>query len=112
VGETQLSLPLIPGVDFVGSIERIDKRTASRFGLGIGDRVTALVKHGGNARYTKIGAEQLVKVPDDVNPLRGGMSCRGISLCLPSYPLWPTTTHAIQEDSPNRKIDSCTWRPD
>ena len=68
-GETELDLPLIPGVDFIGSIESIDKRTASRFGFSIGDRVTALVKHGGNARYTKIGAEQLVKVPDDVNPL-------------------------------------------
>lgn len=33
-----------------------------------GDRVISLVKHGGNARYTKVCADQLVKVPRGVKP--------------------------------------------
>jgi NADPH:quinone reductase-like Zn-dependent oxidoreductase len=65
-GRTPLSLPLIPGVDFVGKIDGIDKRTSSRSGLRNGDMVMSLVRHGGNARYTQIGADKLVKVPDDL----------------------------------------------
>jgi NADPH:quinone reductase-like Zn-dependent oxidoreductase len=65
-GHTPLSLPLIPGIDFVGKIDGIDKRTSSRSGLRNGDTVMSLVRHGGNARYTQIGADQLVKVPDDL----------------------------------------------
>ena len=67
-GQSQLNLPLIPGVDLVGIVERIDKQTQSRLGLQIGDRVISLVKYGGNARYTSVSADQLVKVPHGVNP--------------------------------------------
>ena len=63
-----MDLPLIPGVDFVGKVDMIGKQTASRTGLRNGDRVISLVKHGGNARYTKLRADQLVKVPDGVCP--------------------------------------------
>eukprot|EP00545_Synedropsis_sp_CCMP1620_P000191 CAMPEP_0119026600 /NCGR_PEP_ID=MMETSP1176-20130426/35742_1 /TAXON_ID=265551 /ORGANISM="Synedropsis recta cf, Strain CCMP1620" /LENGTH=1036 /DNA_ID=CAMNT_0006982347 /DNA_START=8 /DNA_END=3115 /DNA_ORIENTATION=+ len=63
-GRSPLSLPITPGIDLVGKIDGIDKRTSSRFGLRNGDTVMALVKQGGNARYAQINAEQLVKVPD------------------------------------------------
>lgn len=55
-------------MDLVGIVEGIDSRTQSRLELKKGDRVISLVKHGGNARYTSVSADQLVKVPLGVDP--------------------------------------------
>jgi NADPH:quinone reductase-like Zn-dependent oxidoreductase len=67
-GEDSLTPPLIPGVDVVGTISRIGCRTSSTFGFHRGDRVMSLVKHGGNSRYISIRVDQLVKVPNGIEP--------------------------------------------
>ena len=52
----------------VGKIRTIDSRSAKRYKLEVGDRVMSLVKWGGNSRYLRIKADQLVKVPKRVDP--------------------------------------------
>lgn len=63
---TDLKLPIVPGVDVVGRIHKIDQKTSLRYGFRIGDRVLSLTRTGGNARYIKLDLNQLVKVPADV----------------------------------------------
>jgi NADPH:quinone reductase-like Zn-dependent oxidoreductase len=58
----------------VGRIQRIDKRTAVKFNLREGDRVTAITRWGGNSRYACVPAKLLVKVPGNLDP--------GKSVCL------------------------------
>ncbi len=62
-----MTLPTVPGVDFVGRIRQVGKKFSPRFGLNVGDRVISLVKAGGNSRYVLASDERLVKVPDDVD---------------------------------------------
>ena len=63
-----MPLPLIPGVDLVGKVQTIDSRTAKHYKLKQGDRVISLIKWGGNSRYTRISPEQLVRVPESLDP--------------------------------------------
>lgn len=61
-------LPNTPGVDAIGKICRIDKKSSQRYKLVAGDRVMSLVKWGGNSRYLEIDPAKVVKVPEMVDP--------------------------------------------
>jgi NADPH2:quinone reductase len=67
-GKRQVSLPNTPGVDIVGKLYRINKESAQLTGLKKGDRVLSLTKWGGNSRYLSVDPENLVKVPESVDP--------------------------------------------
>lgn len=68
IGGRPIPLPNSPGVDIVGKIYRIDRHTSRQFDICAGDRVMALTKFGGNARYLAISPEQLIKVPEEIDP--------------------------------------------
>lgn len=68
MGNGYIPLPNSPGADMVGKIYRIDKQSEQKLGLNVGDRVMSLTKYGGNARYLGIDADQLVKVPENIDP--------------------------------------------
>ena len=57
---TPVSLPATPGSDVVGYILKVGSRVRH---FKIGDRVAALVRTGGNARYVSVPATHLVQVP-------------------------------------------------
>ena len=67
-GSDKLTLPLTPGVDFVGKISSVGDEAVDMYGFRPGDTVASLVRCGGNARYTVIDASQLIDVPEDVAP--------------------------------------------
>ena len=52
----------------VGKIEKIDSLSMLKYRLKPGNRVMSLIKWGGNSRYARISTDQLVKVPDGVDP--------------------------------------------
>ena len=56
-------LPATPGFDAVGTIIRLGEGVSERLPFKVGDRVAALVRTGGNARYVNVPATSLVKVP-------------------------------------------------
>ena len=58
-----VSLPATPGGDFVGSIVSVGKGVTA---WKEGDRVAALVRTGGNARYMVLSQDSLVAVPRSV----------------------------------------------
>lgn len=68
VGKTSVTLPTSPGVDVLGKIYRIDTESAKTYGLAVGDRVMTLTKFGGNSRYLAVSPNQLVRVPETVDP--------------------------------------------
>lgn len=55
-----ISLPVTPGGDIVGNIVKVGSRVRH---FKVGDRVAALVRTGGNARYISVPATHLVSVP-------------------------------------------------
>lgn len=55
-----LRLPVIPGYDVVGTIASCGHAVKE---FEVGDRVAALVRKGGNARYISVSASSLVSVP-------------------------------------------------
>jgi len=66
--EGQLTLPYTPGVDLVGKVHTIDTRIAKQYKLKKGDRVISLIKYGGNSRFMRMGPEQLLRVPESIDP--------------------------------------------
>jgi NADPH:quinone reductase-like Zn-dependent oxidoreductase len=52
--------PITPGVDVVGNIVKCGNKVRSFY---VGDRVAALVRFGGNARYICVSEDDLVEVP-------------------------------------------------
>jgi NADPH:quinone reductase-like Zn-dependent oxidoreductase len=57
-------LPATPGCDVVGYIVKLGPKATSRMNaFTYGDRVAALVRKGGNARYISVPASDLVRVP-------------------------------------------------
>jgi len=68
MGSGYIPLPSSPGVDVVGKVYRINKASEQKYGLSKGDRIMALTKYGGNARYLAIDADQLVRLPESVDP--------------------------------------------
>ena len=67
MGSSQGMLPITPGVDFVGQVVNCGKKASSLYHINVNDRVAALVQTGGNAKYQLEHANQLVKVPKQVN---------------------------------------------
>jgi NADPH:quinone reductase-like Zn-dependent oxidoreductase len=67
-GRTQIPLPNSPGVDFVGILYRVDNDTVTKYKLNKGERVLSLTKWGGNTRYLSVKPDELVKVPQNVDP--------------------------------------------
>ena len=62
------SLPFIPGSDIVGTITELgSKQLGSRF--RVGDLVAAIVPSGGNAKFAKVKARDLLLVPKGVDPV-------------------------------------------
>jgi NADPH2:quinone reductase len=63
-GERGLSLPFTPGTDVVGIVEQVSDDVT---GIGPGDRVLALLQHGGCATKVVSHAHLTVPVPDGVS---------------------------------------------
>eukprot|EP00980_Cylindrotheca_fusiformis_P009145 scaffold1992_cov113-Cylindrotheca_fusiformis.AAC.10 len=61
-------LPVTPGVDIAGKVCSISHSDASHFSLYPGQSVMSLVKMGGNSRFISIDPENLIKVPDGIDP--------------------------------------------
>lgn len=62
------SLPFIPGSDIVGTITELGSPDLeSRF--RVGNLVAAVVPSGGNAKYAKVKARELLLVPTGVDPV-------------------------------------------
>jgi NADPH:quinone reductase-like Zn-dependent oxidoreductase len=60
----QDELPATPGCDVVGYIVKLGPKATSHMNdFTYGDRVAALVRTGGNARYISVSASDLVRVP-------------------------------------------------
>lgn len=70
------SLPFIPGSDVVGTVYELGKEASRTGGFHIGDRVAAVVPSGGNAKYITLAYDQIIRVPDGVDPV--------VALCLSS----------------------------
>lgn len=59
-------LPATPGWDVVGTIISQGGLVEKKYGFNLKDRVAALVRSGGNARYAVVPASSLVRVPTSV----------------------------------------------
>jgi NADPH:quinone reductase len=57
-------LPFVQGYDVVGDVDAVGEGVTS---VGPGDRVAALTVHGGYAEYLYRGADELVRVPDNLD---------------------------------------------
>jgi NADPH:quinone reductase-like Zn-dependent oxidoreductase len=62
------SLPFIPGSDIVGSILELGSSPGLESRFKVGDLVAAVVTSGGNAKYAKVKARDLLLVPNGVDP--------------------------------------------
>lgn len=61
-------MPICPGQDFVGRIVFVGEKIKKYNSFKIGDRVCSLHQFlGGNSKYVTLTANQLVKVPDNVD---------------------------------------------
>lgn len=60
-------MPATPGFDAVGTIIQLGEQVSEVSSCKVGDRVAALLRTGGNARYVNIPASSLVKVPQGVD---------------------------------------------
>jgi NADPH:quinone reductase-like Zn-dependent oxidoreductase len=61
-------LPITPGVDIAGKVYGVSQKVTSQFNLFPGQTVVSLVKWGGNSRFVSLSPEQLVRVPDGIDP--------------------------------------------
>jgi len=65
---TTVSLPNIPGCDCVGRVYRCGNGAKNRYNIHKNDRVCCLSPNlGGNARYVKVHAKELMSVPNNAN---------------------------------------------
>ena len=60
------TFPITPGIDFVGYVVKCGRNATSDHEIKVGDRVAALITHGGNSQYVSIEADKLVQVPRSV----------------------------------------------
>ena len=67
-GDSTPSFPTTPGTNFVGKVYSTKKTTRKVHGLSPMQSVLSLVKWGGNARFMTIHPNQLVKVPEGLDP--------------------------------------------
>lgn len=70
------SLPFVPGSDFVGTIFEMGPHIAENSKLRVGDKVTAVVPAGGNAKYITVPYQSVIRVPNETDS--------AIALCLSS----------------------------
>ncbi|KAL7510130.1 hypothetical protein ACHAXN_007321 [Cyclotella atomus] len=63
------SLPFVPGSDLVGTIHEIGSEAVRAGGFKVGDRVAAVVPAGGNAKYITLNYDQIIRVPEGVDPV-------------------------------------------
>jgi NADPH:quinone reductase-like Zn-dependent oxidoreductase len=68
LGKTHVPLPNSPGVDVAGVLFRIDANMERKHNLYKGERVLSLTKWGGNSRFLTVKPEELVRLPDSVDP--------------------------------------------
>lgn len=64
-------LPFVPGYAIIGTVDSLGpEKWPGRSGAGfaVGDRVAALTIYGGYAEYIYLGRDQLIPVPDGLNP--------------------------------------------
>lgn len=61
---TPVNLPLTPGYDVVGNIVELGSNVSD---FAVGERVAAIVRCGGNARWISVPASSLVKVPESLD---------------------------------------------
>ena len=66
--------PITPGIDVVGTICRCGSAVVESGDFKVGDRVAALIRTGGNARYATVPSTSLIKVPKEL------VSCEVASL--------------------------------
>ena len=59
--------PIVPGIDCVGTVSSVGE-LAIKSGLDVGDRVAALSLDGCTAKYITLKIEDVIKVPDAVDP--------------------------------------------
>lgn len=74
-----ISLPLTPGMDCIGTVSKIGDRVTE---FATGDRVAALVRTGGNARYISVPETSLVKI---ANSLDSGEAAAIVSIYATAY---------------------------
>jgi len=67
-GDYEPSFPNTPGIDVVGKVYSTKQTTGKVYGLKPMQTVLSLVKWGGNARFMTIHPNQLVKVPEGLDP--------------------------------------------
>jgi NADPH2:quinone reductase len=60
-------LPFVPGYELVGVVDALGGQAAGH-GVAVGDRVAALTVHGGYAEYRDVPVDELVPVPDGLDP--------------------------------------------
>ena len=57
--------PFVPGYSFIGIVDAIGENVSD---VAVGDRVAALTQYGSHAEYVYRAANQLVQVPESINP--------------------------------------------
>ena len=58
-------IPFVPGYEIIGIVEAIGEGVTN---VNVGDRVAALIGHGGYTEYIYLGQEHLVHVPANLDP--------------------------------------------
>lgn len=60
--------PITPGYDLIGIVEQIGPDVTS---LVVGDKIAALTVYGAYSQYFCLPANQLVKIPNHIDPIKG-----------------------------------------
>lgn len=74
-----VSLPVTPGMDCIGTISKIGNGVTD---FAVGDRVAALVRTGGNARYISVPESSLVRIE---NSFDSGDAAAMVSIYATAY---------------------------
>lgn len=65
---TKPQFPMVPGIDCVGIVTSVGS-LAIKSGLDLGDRVAALSLNGCTAKYITLKIDEVIKVPEEVDPV-------------------------------------------
>src|SRR5512141_318390 len=58
-------IPFVPGYEILGAVDAVGEGVTN---FSVGDRVSALIGHGGYSEYVYLGKEHLVQVPAALDP--------------------------------------------